>query len=717
MVLAVPLLWMTTCVPLVVQQETASSPSSPGRLALGSGVPLVPNPIGFQSPNGASWLDLDADGWPDLFTYSSGELYRNEAGQGFLRLPSLRPLLPPGARYGSSAGDYDADGFPDIAGEPRGGCIGLLHALDGRGAYAEVASNPEVVLGPPSCGIWAETSCWADVDDDRDLDLWVTAYLEPPSSGGNHFFENLGATGPRGAFRFRHRTDVLRRSLPPAPEGAQFVDVDRDGDADGFANGACYQNLSRTGQPQFLVLAGVRIGIFRSGHLDEGLLFMDHDLDGDQDLVLVHVNDHLVRLYDNEGDGTFRVTSDVLELPREGGSFGCSAEDWDLDGDVDLTATDTFRRNDLIEAGEPFLRVVPAPPIRGGPLSPAWADWDRDGDPDCVASGWFNDGFLMRNVTYEPGTPMDARLSVRVRPVDDSPAVGRGLETQFGATVELRPRVNPRGLVWRRFVASSHGYLQQSEYALTMALPPGLDPLAPARGVVFDLLVDFPGLPENGIVRIDRTVNAVLGDIKLAALTDREITVFRSGAVLIDGVVHSPKRLFSTRLSSTGSLALPDLSGMPAEPTAAPARPWFVGLEFDTHGARGPARVAEIVLDGQLEETVERCGSNVQLWNVTPGRPPFRVANEQRATSLRNDRSFLAVDWTLVPNQTYRVLCRVTELRASPRAPVPPGGALQVHGGLSLASPRPCVDPDLVVPPPDPSRVYLELRYRGSGTP
>jgi hypothetical protein len=399
----------------------------------------------------------------------------------------------------------------------------------------------------------------------------------------------------------------------------------------------------------------------------------------------------------------------------EGAFNGCSAEDWDLDGDIDLTTTETFRRNALVEGGELALRVIPDP--FHSPLSPAWADWDRDGDPDCVASGWLSGGTLMRNVTYEPDTPTVARLSVRVRPVCASPAVGRGLETEFGATVELRPHDDSRGFVWRRFVASSHGYLQQSEYALTMALPPGPDPLAPAHGVVFDLLVDFPGLPENGSVRVDRTVNPVLGDIELAALADREITVYRSGAVRIDSLEHPPRTRFSMRLSSTGALALPDLAGTPAEPTAVPARPWFVGLEFDTHGARGPARVAELVLDGQLEETNERCGSNLQLWDVTPGSSPRSVANEQRTTSLRNDRSFLAVDWTLAPDRLYRVLCRVTELRASPRVRVPPGGALKVHGALSFANPYPCVPPEPLVAPPDPARAYLELRYRAPATP
>jgi hypothetical protein len=143
------MLSITACVLFAVLQRTGAAPTWPGPLPLGSEWPLVEDFDGFPFPSVASWLDLDADGWPDLFSYARGELWRNQAGQGFVRLPSLIALIPPGGRYGSSAADYDADGFPDIAGEPRDACFALLHALDGRGSYAEVASDPELMLDPP----------------------------------------------------------------------------------------------------------------------------------------------------------------------------------------------------------------------------------------------------------------------------------------------------------------------------------------------------------------------------------------------------------------------------------------------------------------------------------------------------------------------------------------------------------------------------------------
>src|SRR5262249_40916316 len=157
------------------------------------------------------------------------------------------------------------------------------------------------------------------------------------------------------------------------------------------------------------------------------------------------------------------------------------------------------RKNMRVETGERFLAVLHHD--FGGDLqiaSPAWADWDHDGDCDVIFANWHAPSFLYQNTTYDSTTPALQKRTIRVRAVKDAPGIPGGLETEYGATVEVRVLGDPSGFVRRRFVASSHGYLQQSEYALTMALPPGPDPSAPALGVHFDLLVDFPGRSQDG---------------------------------------------------------------------------------------------------------------------------------------------------------------------------------------------------------------------------
>lgn len=684
-------------------------------------------PIGNTA--GASFLDYDGDGFSDFFVNINGRLWHNEGGVTWSLAADLDAVQPPiGSRYGSACGDYDNDGLPDIATEPRQNfdddCFHLLHNLGGGPNFVDVATDPSIVLGQP-CEMNAETGCWADVDEDGDLDLWVTAYPDPEAldGGGHRFWENLGPSGPGGAYRLELRTEEAGLGLPgntSRPEGAQILDIDRDGDVDAFANNTVYQNISET-SPRFVALLRSLTGITLAGTLDEGALFADHDMDGDQDLFVLYQGQSN-RLWESRGDGTFFDARNVIDRPGRGASQGSSAEDWDLDGDLDLTTGNVLRRNLRVETGQLFLRIaehdIPDSDLQLA--SPAWADWDEDGDPDVILANWRASSFLYRNTTYDRDTPPLERRTVRIRVVRDDPDLPRGLETEFGATVEIRVHDDTSGLVRRRFVASSHGYLQQSEYELTMALPAGTDARFPAMGVHFDLLVDFPGLASRGILRVDPTLNRALGGIHLGKLADREITVFRSGKVVLDGVAFPPRADVSPRLTTTtGGLALAAIGAPLPDPVPAPGESWFVGAQLDTALARGPLHAEELLLDGQLDLAVLCKGEpfNAALWDASGPGSPRRVWQATFATSSRNRRSYFPVSFTLQPRRVYRVVCRVSELRGSPIAGPVFDEPVLTEGGLSFQDLDPCSGLALRRAEVDPSRVYLALRFRELGVP
>ena len=57
------------------------------------------------------WGDYDNDGDLDIFDYDQRQLYRNESGKGFTRIPL--PELPAGAGLGGCWADYNGDGQGD----------------------------------------------------------------------------------------------------------------------------------------------------------------------------------------------------------------------------------------------------------------------------------------------------------------------------------------------------------------------------------------------------------------------------------------------------------------------------------------------------------------------------------------------------------------------------------------------------------------------------
>src|SRR6185503_5210847 len=92
------------------------------------------------------------------------------------------------------------------------------------------------------------------------------------------------------------------------PEGAQFADVDRDGDPDLYVCGELLRNKSTPGDLLFETdNGGIEVGF------DEGAAFADIDMDGDLDLGVVYQGVFWTEdipfwsylLWENLGDATF----------------------------------------------------------------------------------------------------------------------------------------------------------------------------------------------------------------------------------------------------------------------------------------------------------------------------------------------------------------------------------------------------------------------------
>jgi len=724
---------------LAYESGEAHEASGSGRMTAAAGdVPLAlwssaefPDGLPIGATNGISWGDYDADGHIDLFSFQSGHLWRNLGGAGWALAADLDAALPAAEwRYGSSFGDYDNDGLPDIATEPRI-FVGddKLHLMKNMGGavFADVAGDTAIVDVQP----WgdSETLGWADVDSDGYLDLFIPIYPAWTAGGpGNFFLHNQGPTGPDGACRFVEASAAAGLDNPPGtarPEGAQFADVDFDGDLDLFSSGTIHRNVSVRGAPSFVALSEQESGVGLHAALDEGAAFFDYDLDGDDDLVVAYVQ-HGVTIWENRGEGTFFEATGIVDDPFIGLNLGLSAEDWDNDGDVDFTTRQVFRRNMLMEEGSRHFAVAPhqIPDEHLTSATPAWGDWDADGDLDCALGNWSFEGHFYENVTHTTATPVQDRRHVSVRIVRDAPWLPRGLEVEYGAAAEIHLNDATDAIRRRKFTASGHGYLNQNQYSLHFALPADPLPADPNENLRFDVTVDFPGLPAEGVWRVDRHVNPALGGIDLAGLADRQIQVSRCGGAIVNGVAHPPIPLASPALhtaparraeaaAAKGGRAQSGLA-QSAGSARAPAPASWIGLVFDTLAASGPLRIKEIILDGQLDPPVT-CSEpfNIAVWDVT-NAPDVTLVPGGRltsATSARNNRSRIPADIVLAPGRRYRLVAKVSDIIVWSAESAPSEGPLTTGGHVAYDDGAPCSGTQVFLAEPDPRTAALSIRW------
>jgi len=681
-----------------------------------------PTGLPLEATAGFSFGDYDQDGYIDMFNLLSGNLWHNLSGETWELAKNLLSLMPAAeSRYGSSFGDYNNDGFPDIAIEPRNApsgdtCFHLLmndESMEGR----EFTLVDDTLIDGPHCGLSSETICWGDVDFDGWLDMFLPVYpftnpFDPPNSH-NTFLHNLGPTSTGGPVRFEESglASGLGNLETERPEGAQFVDVDFDGDLDLYSNGIVYQNRSAHKIPTFYAMPETASGVGHSGSLDEGARFFDYDADGDYDLVVAYIDLSLgIWIWKNRGDGTFQAEDQsIIEQPFDGLDLGMSAADWDNDGDIDFTTREVFRKNTLSETGEPGFTVAThsIPSAHLQQLLPAWGDWDKDGDVDCILANW-SLGFSASSVNfysnglYTVRTLESMRTDFHVKPVNDSTTVDRGLETEYGASIELAsPSSRASGHRYRKFTSSSAGYLNQDEYTLTFGLPVELQE-------PFDVVADFPSDPTLGHTRVDRHVNPFLGNISPEQLGTREVVVYRSGRVRFGGadffvspaVPRLETILGGHLIGPTPSRDLPTLSTTLDDD-------WFVGLAFQT--GNGAMRITEIIVDGHLHPPKDAASFNLALWDVTHGTLVDTLA---APASDDNDRQRIRTDLVALPFRTYKLVAHVKAYRPTDFSGPRTQGVVETRGGMLFQNANPQDFASIDATGVDSTHLYLTCHAR-----
>ena len=484
----------------------------------GRGDKLLPETLG----SGAAFLDFDGDRSLDIFLVSSmfwpGEapagsepprcaLYRGRNGGVF---EDVSVATKAGiALYGMGCAPADADGDGDedifVTGVDRNALLvndgGVFRdATEPSGLKTASWRDPAGHEHP----VWSTAAAWLDADNDGDLDLIVTGYVQWSREG--EIFTTLD--GSTKAFT----TPDRYRGLPPRlylnRGDGTFEDATRtagledlEGKSLGIAlwdfdsNGLLDAVVANDTRPNFLLrnLGGGRfeeIGLRSGIAYDEtgraragmGIDIAEISRDDAPFVAIGNFSDEPMSLYRYD-----RIASSFTSEANRAGlgdatftplTFGLSFVDLDLDSALDLVVVNGHIEPDVALAFPGHTHAQSAQAFRGrgdGTFEEATAslgddfsrkrvgrglaagDIDGDGDLDLLMTANGGPTVLLRN----DRAPAPANHFLRVR------LTGKGKNTRgIGATV----RLTTIGKTQMRLASTGSSYLSQSEPVLTFGL-------------------------------------------------------------------------------------------------------------------------------------------------------------------------------------------------------------------------------------------------------
>jgi hypothetical protein len=264
---------------------------------------------------------------------------------------------------GIAVADVDGDGLLDVYFVNQVGSNELWRNLGG-GRFENITGRAGVGLGDRI----SVTASFADIDNDGDPDLYVTAVRT-----GNALFENLGD----GTFRDISEASGLRHRGHSS--GAVFFDFDRDGLLDVF--------LTNVGQyTSDLVRVGNHEGTeyrFYDGFADA---FGGHHFDWRTERNL---------LFRNLGENRFEDVTRIMQDVETGWSGDATAIDVNEDGwpdlyELNMQGSDQYYEN---QRGESFVRKSREvfPKTSWGAMGIKAFDWNNDGRMDIYITDMHSD--------------------------------------------------------------------------------------------------------------------------------------------------------------------------------------------------------------------------------------------------------------------------------------------------------------------------------------
>lgn len=303
----------------------------------GSFVAVADDPIvmDHMPSDGATFADIDNDGDLDAFVvnwYNKNNLaYINDGTGKFTQITNGPWVNQFGYSETASFGDYDNDGLVD------------LYVTNSEGSkknflYKNLppdAMEPVTGIAPVTDAFYSRNASWVDVDNDGDLDLYVTNENNEP--------ENLYRNDGDGVFE--KMNGLIITSTGFNTMSSSWADIDNDGDLDLFLANDGSKNQLFKNEGDFVFSRVLTTDISTPASKSFSSAWGDIDNDGDLDLFVTNAFQNGVRLknwlYLNDGTGHFTEVTDDAPVLDAGWSYGCAFGDYDNDGFLDLAVATT----------------------------------------------------------------------------------------------------------------------------------------------------------------------------------------------------------------------------------------------------------------------------------------------------------------------------------------------------------------------------------------
>ncbi len=197
-----------------------------------------PSPANFESEYSftPTFADINSDGYPDILLagdFLSSQVLLNDAGTRFIDITTS--VISDENGMGASVADYDGDGDLDwfvssiyFENHPTGNSGNRLYRNDGHGVFEDVTDEAGVRQG-----FWGWGSCFADFDNDGNVDLFHTNGMRQPD-GPQFDADPSRLFMSNGDGTFTEESGALGISHTDHGRGVLCADYNRDGKIDVF---------------------------------------------------------------------------------------------------------------------------------------------------------------------------------------------------------------------------------------------------------------------------------------------------------------------------------------------------------------------------------------------------------------------------------------------------------------------------------------------------